>query len=395
MTAAALFRPANALLLLVLVAATLRAQSETPPLALRTEDGFAVPQPGAVLEFPAAHGSHPDFRLEWWYITGHLFGPAAERFGFQATFFRTAGPRHGVSSPAEPAPSPSAAAAFGTETVFLAHMALLEVSSGRFLHQERLHRAGWAADAAVGRLDLRNGNWSLRMTDPVTERMELRGSIDAAAAFVLVLEPSKPRVRFGEDGVSRKGADATAASHYITFPRLAVAGTLTLDGRTRPVTGQAWMDHEISSSQLAEDQIGWDWVSMHLDDGRELMVYRLRRRDGSTDPFSRLWWIDRDGGLVAQTPDRWTWHTRGTWRSPATGARYPVRTVLRAVDPATGRERELQIEPLAEAQELTGGVGGIAYWEGACRVLGEDGRPVGSAFVELTGYADDLRERMQ
>lgn len=364
-----------------------------PPLALRTADGFAVPQPGTVLEFPAAHGSHPDFRLEWWYITGHLFGPRAERFGFQATFFRTAGPR--PAGPSAPAEAPPATSAFSTDTVYLAHMALLDVASGRFLYHERLHRAGWAADAAVGRLDLRNGNWSLRMTDGARERMELRGSIHAAAAFALKLEPTKPRVIFGDDGVSRKGADATAASYYITFPRLAVDGTVTLDGRGIPVTGFGWMDHEISSSQLAQDQVGWDWVSMHLDDGRELMVYRLRRRDGSTDPFSRLWWIDRDSGLFAQAPDQWSWETRGTWRSPTTGAVYPVRTVLRTVDPETGQRRELQIEPLAEAVELAGRVGGIAYWEGASRVFDEDGRPVGSAFVELTGYADDLRERMQ
>jgi predicted secreted hydrolase len=195
-------------------------------------------------------------------------------------------------------------------------------------------------------------------------------------------------VFFGENGVSRKGADPTAASHYLTYPRLLAEGVLTWNEETLPVRGEFWMDHEISSSQLGENQVGWDWVSMQFTDGRELMLYRLRTRDGGADPFSTLTWIERDGALHRS---EFSWEVLETWRSPDTGARYPIKVRVSAVDPATGSRRTFTVAPLAEAQELTGQLGGIAYWEGACRVLDEEGREVGSAFMELTGYAADLK----
>jgi predicted secreted hydrolase len=334
-----------------------------------TADGFAVPQAGYVFSFPRDHGAHPEFRIEWWYVTGHLRSHDNRRFGVQATFFRNAAPDK-------------------SGDLHLAHMALLDVASGTFWHQERLNREGWDARASTDGLDVSNGPWSLRMTDPSTERMELRGGIRAEAGFVLDLVPGKPLVRFGDNGLSRKGADPTAASYYLTFPRIAATGSLTVGTETMEVSGELWMDHEISSSQLSGGQVGWDWISLHLDDRREIMLYRLRLRDGSADPASTLTWIDVQGRTQVAP---FTWAVESTWTSARTGAVYPARVKVTTTDPATGRSVDFTLEPLASNQELTGELGGVPYWEGACRVLDASGREIGSAFMELTGYAKDLK----
>jgi predicted secreted hydrolase len=169
-----------------------------------------------------------------------------------------------------------------------------------------------------------------------------------------------------------------------------VEGMLTLSGKTFPVSGQSWMDHEISSSQMGAGQVGWDWVSVQLTDGREVMFYRLRLSDGTSDPASTLTWIDAEGGL---TKSDFSWEVLDTWTSAETGGVYPSRVRLMTTDPASGRRVVLTLEPLAKAQELTGSLGGIPYWEGACRVVGDDGREIGQAFMELTGYAKALKLR--
>jgi predicted secreted hydrolase len=400
------------------------------PLARRTPDGFAVPQPGRVFRFPQDHGSHPEFRIEWWYITGHLWDGASNRFGFQSTFFRTAGPPPASASPGLPINRASVAAgvppavgggvsppglpgsravsrsvsnrelsrssAFGTDQLFLSHFALLDVSTGRFRHQERLNREGWSAGASVSNLNVWNGGGSLELTNAQDGvQLRLRSHLRAEASWDLKLTPAKPLVVFGTNGVSRKGATDTAASHYLTFPRLHVDGLLEIDGASRPVRGIAWMDHEFSSSQLAPDQTGWDWAAVQLHDGREIMTYRMRRKDGSTDPFSTLAWIDRDGRITHLSSAQFTLEPRSRWKSPRSGGEYPQGLTLRSPDPATGAPVTFQLVPLAADQELPGSIGEVPYWEGACRVLDPAGTEVGSAFVELTGYAGDLAGRLR
>ena len=225
--------------------------------------------------------------------------------------------------------------------------------------------------------------------------MSLQGSIRGEAAFSIELTPTKPLVVFGENGVSRKGASPTASSHYLTFSRLAVAGELTLAGRTQAVRGQAWMDHEISSSQLDADQAGWDWASLQLNDGREIMAYRLREMDGSTDPFSQLAWVDAQGGVTNRNSTQFTWTTVRTWKSPATGGVYPVQVKLATIDPISGKPVSFTLEPIILPQELSGALGGVPYWEGACHVLDEQGAKVGSAYLELTGYVGSLADRFK
>jgi len=342
-----------------------------------TADGFTVPQPNPTFTFPRDHGSHPDFKIEWWYLTGHLFTaePTPRRFGFQATFFRFAAP---LATAAHRAPDK-----FGHSQIYLAHMALVDIETGRFLHQERLNRAGWDASASTETLDVRNGNWSLRFLDAAAEKMELVGSVRSDASFTLALTPAKPLVRFGDAGYSRKGAAPTAASYYLTFSRLDVSGTLTLDGLTVPVTGQSWMDHEYSSSQLDTHQVGWDWLSSQLHDGREVMFYALRTDTGEIDPISRLTWIDREGRTTNAV---YHWEPLTHWTSPHTGAKYPQRIRLTTTDPADGREVVFIVEPFHPDQELGGSLGGVTYWEGACRILSPEGVELGYAYMELTGY---------
>jgi len=347
-----------------------RSQAAVP---LVTAEGFAVPQPGKVFSFPRDHGSHPEFKLEWWYVTGHLYAKEGRRFGFQATFFRQAAPDRSVQ-------------------LHLAHMAVFDAATGKFYHQERLNRAGWDAGSSVETLDVKQGNWSLRLSDPAAgagaERIELRGGVRAEAALALTLVPAKPLVIFGENSVSRKGAAPTAASYYLTFSRLKAEGELTLGEEKFAVTGEAWMDHEISSSQLDKNQVGWDWVSVQFTDGRELMMYRLRTREGGADPASTLTWVDAKSATQKKP---FGWEVLDTWKSAATGAVYPSRVAITTTDPATGAAVRYTIEPLAREQELVGSLGGISYWEGACRVRDASGREVGSGFMELTGYAAELK----
>lgn len=353
--------------------------------------GFAIPQAGRVFRFPADHGSHPEFKIEWWYLTGHLVSGGGQRHGFQATFFRRAG--EGLPAPATGGGSTN----FATDEFFLAHMAWLDVGTGTFRHEERLNRRGWDARAETGKLEVRNGNWSLKELGPDAEgrtTLELKGGIQADLAWRMELRATKPLVVFGTNGVSRKAREPSAASHYLTFPRLLVSGELRRGDRTERLEGDAWMDHELSSSQLGEGQVGWDWTCIQFFDGRELMAYRMRRSDGGTDPFSTVAWIDRDGRVSQWGADRFQWRGEGRWKSPRSGGTYPATVSLTVPEPDGRPGPTLKIEPLCADQELSGGIGGVPYWEGACRVLDSRGREVGRAFVEMTGYAGNLRRAL-
>lgn len=336
-------------------------------LAQTTPDGFAIPQKGRVFEFPRDHGNHETFRTEWWYVTGHLDGAGGQRFGFQVTFFRQAG-RHETSGE--------------VSHLHLAHAALLDVASGRFWHEEKLHRQGWDAFSSATTLDVRNANWSLKL-DEGSKRISVAATVKAAAVLKLELEAVKPLVAFGEEGVSRKGANESAASHYLTFPRLKARGSVKVGAQDHPVSGEAWMDHEFSSSQLDEGQVGWDWAAIQLKDGREIMVYRMRRTDGSTDAASTLTWIAGNGTLKKAA---FAWKPLATWKSAFSGAVYPNHVRIETEGSV------FELRPLAQDQEQGGSITGLPYWEGACDVRDQNGQLIGRAFLELAGYAGDLKQ---
>ncbi|MDG2168377.1 MAG: lipocalin-like domain-containing protein [Opitutales bacterium] len=351
-----------------------------------TTEGFRVPQPGSTLQFPRDHGSHPDYKIEWWYLTGHLQSQDQRAFGFQATFFRFAAPLNRVSP---------GNADFGNSQLFSSQVALTDIEGNRFLFDERFDRNGWDASASTERLSLKHGPWSLEMTDTASEQMQLQFNINGQAQLNLELHPSKPKLIFGEDGTSRKGAAQTARSYYITFSRLETTGTLVLDEKPLKVIGEAWMDHEIASQQLSADLQGWDWTAIQLNDGREIKAYILRQEDGTASSFSRCIWIGKNGETHYASPASFTWERVSTWQSPETDTAYPTTVRLSTIDPEDGQSLSLTLIPMLDNQEVRGDLNGTYYWEGACEVHNSEGESLGKAYLELAGYHDSLGEKLR
>jgi predicted secreted hydrolase len=332
------------------------------------------------LVFPQDHGPHDDFQTEWWYYTGNLTASTGERFGYQLTFFRKA-----LLSSEQRATRSSDWAA---EQVYMAHFALTDGTGGEHRSFEKLGRgaAGLAGAQAVPyRVWL--DDWSVEEAaeGSAGSPARLRASADDIS-LDLTLRDLKGAVLQGDAGYSRKGPEPGNASYYYSLPRIATAGTVTVGGRTFNVDGLSWMDHEFSTSALGKDQTGWDWFSLQLDDDSELMVFQLRRADGSTDSFSSGTLIAPDGATRTLGSNDFTLQPTGGWRSPRTGATYPSGWAL-TVPTADLR---LTITPLLADQEMNVS---YAYWEGAVKADGAvGGKPVsGNGYVELTGYAGSMQ----
>jgi predicted secreted hydrolase len=340
---------------------------------------WEIPHQGHNFSFPKDNGSHPKFKIEWWYITGHLSDSLNHNFGYQATFFRVAGPNDFNES------TPN----FGHSQLYLAHMALTDVSNNSFISEERLNRNGWNAYSSPEALDIKNGNWSLLQTDFEHNKLTLFGSIRSQATFELELQSLKPLVVFGQDSVSRKGSDPSASSYYLTFSKLSTQGTLNLEGKNFNVSGISWMDHEISSSQLSKDLVGWDWTCIQFDNSDfELMLYRLRKSDGTSDPYSQLQWVDKAGRTINEP---FKWKVLSMWKSKQSETTYPSIIQLETIDPRTKMWIKLIISPEVLDQELITSLGGGTYWEGTCLVKDEQGNILGKSYLELTGYLKPIK----
>jgi len=337
--------------------------------------------PGYQFRFPLDHGSHDDFQTEWWYYTGHLRSGEGRTFGYQVTFFRRA-VAHEVA-----ARNPSR---WTIRHIYFAHFALTDEGGGQFRFAEKISRAGIRkAGADSGRLAVWIDDWRAE-GEGETHVLEARAE---DMALRLRLRPDKPPVIHGRDGVSRKGETAGQASHYYSFSRMRTDGTLMLGGKALPVTGRSWMDHEFGSNQLSDAQIGWDWFSLQMDDRTELMVYQIRRRDGSIEPASGGTWINPDGTSVPLPLNAIVVEALEHWQSPQSGGRYPAR--WRITVPSA--RLAVEVLPTIPHQELvTRASTQITYWEGSVTVKGErEGRPVsGLGYAELTGYAAPLRRRL-
>ena len=348
--------------------------------------GFARALSPRAFSFPADHGPHPEFRTEWWYYTGNLQTVSGRRFGFQLTVFREALAPH-------PAPRASAWAA---SQVYLAHFALSDIEGRRFHSFERTSRGAlglagaqatpfrtWVETWSATGPPLGTGATGAASATPM-RLVAQEGDGEDAAAIDLTLDQGKPPVLQGDRGLSRKGAEPGQASYYYSLTRMPARGTVRAGGETFPVAGLAWMDREWSTSSLGRDQVGWDWLALQLGDGRELMLYRLRRRDGSADPASQGTLVLPDG---SSRPLPWSavrLSSSDTWTSPRSGARYPAR--WRLAIPSEGLD--LDVRPYVADQELDTS---FRYWEGAVGVSGTaSGRPIsGSGYVELTGYGEE------
>ena len=329
---------------------------------------FPTVTPGKVLEFPRDRGSHPEHRIEWWYVTGQLEtrrGP----MGFQVTFFRLR------NKEADANPS-----RFSPKQLLFAHAALADPAKGRLLHDQR------SARALEGLVEAKTADTNVRIDDWMIERASgaYRTRIEASGfALDLTLTPTQPVLVEGDRGFSRKGAAIAQASYYYSEPHLRVSGHIKSAGETLDVGGGAWLDHEWSSAPLADDAVGWDWLGANLDDGSALMAFRIRARDGTPLWASGTY---RAPGAAAVTfgPEAVRFAPRRTWTSPRTGTVYPI-----AMDIEAGG-RSFRIEPLLDDQELDARSStGTLYWEGAVRV-DEAQRPRGRGYLELTGYAGRL-----
>jgi predicted secreted hydrolase len=326
--------------------------------------------PGVELQFPRDAGAHPGYRIEWWYVTGSLADEQGAPLGFQVTFFRVR-PGLGESNPSR----------FAPRQVLFGHAALADPAHGRLRHAERSAREGFdLAYARQGRVDLKLDDWSL---EQVGERYRtvVRGE---DFELRLDLEQTQPVLLQGERGFSRKGPSASSASYYYSLPHLRVNGEVTVEGRRRVVTGEAWFDHEWSSDVMDEQARGWDWMGINLEDGGALMAFRMRGADGEAR-WAAATLRRADGSVQTYAPDEVRWTPARRWRSPRTGAEYPVAWRVRV------GEREFDVEPLMDDAELDSRSStGTIYWEGPVRLRDADGKAVGRGYLELTGYAGRL-----
>lgn len=352
--------------------------SESPPLqlaqVLRSDDtGYARAVEPREFSFPADHGPHPEFRTEWWYFTGNLSTASGRDFGFHLTFFRNA-----------LAPEVTErASAWAARDLYMAHFALADAEGGRTHDAERFARG--ALDLAGARAEPFGVwllDWRAESLRPERGLFPLRLSArDGDVSLDLELTPRKDLVLQGDAGLSRKSGEVGNASYYYAFTRLAATGSVAVDGATHAVEGSAWCDREWSTSALGPEQEGWDWLALQLDDGSDLMVYRLRRADGTSSPYSSGSLVGADGAVTRLAAEDIDFTVRETWRSPRSGAAYP--SVL-GVSVAS-QKIELVVKPLLADQELDLSV---RYWEGAVRISGQRaGRLVaGRGYMELTGY---------
>lgn len=328
--------------------------------------------PGYHFEFPRDYFDHPDFQTEWWYYTGNLKSANGHRFGFELTFFRQAVSRDSAR-----------VATWDVNDIYLTHLALSDLDGQKFYHSERMNRAGpGIAGASAATARIWNGNWQIQW-DGSDQKLQ---AIDPKFQLHLTLHPEKSPVIHGENGVSQKSEGAGHASYYISLTRLTANGQLEVNGEQLEVSGLAWMDHEFFTHQLEPDQVGWDWLSLQLGDNTELMLFRIRRKDGSLDPFSSGTYVDGPGKSThLRAGDFIVQPLAQSWTSPATHANYPI--AWKIVIPKL--EIELEAHTSLAAQELTGKTNiAPSYWEGAITLGGRRGNmPLGGVgYLEMTGY---------
>lgn len=365
-----------------LVAAALSAPL-WPALAQTSLGASNAPQPlpGMVpktLVFPRDLGSHPDFAIEWWYITGHLSAGAevgAPKFGFQLTFFRS-----------RVATTQGLRSAFAAKQLLFAHAAVTDVAGKKLLHDQRIARAGFGV-AQVSELDtaVNLRDWSLVRAGG-RYQAEVTGD---EIQFSLTLTETQPLLLQGDQGLSRKGPDPAQASYYYSLPQLKAAGSLKIKGQALPVQGTAWLDHEWSQALMPPQAVGWDWIGMNLHDGSALTAFRLRDKAGQAvwaggsfrpEPAS--------GQAVARIfkADEVQFSALRRWKSPLSQADYPVEWTVRTPSGTYTVKAVLDNQEL-DSRSSTGAI----YWEGLSELLDNQGQSVGRGYLEMTGYAQALQ----
>ena len=346
----------------------------------QTAPTFAPVLPGRVLRFPADHAAHPDFRTEWWYITGALDAPH-EHIGFQFTLFRSRliAPDWTPEQRANP---------LALQQLMFAHGAVSDARRGKILHAERAARVPLGAGFSLTDCDHFIGNWRIWREDaqpagqPERFRIQVR---DPQLAFDLTLALTQPRMLQGQGGFSQKGPDPRLSSYYVSLPQLTVSGTIRLpDAPPISARGRAWFDQEWSSEVLGDTGVGWDWIGINLDDGGALMAFQIRDAAGRA-VYAHAALRDAAGRMTQYGADDVRFEPLRHWVSPrhGGGARYPVAQRI-----SFGPHR-IETVPLMDDQELvTRRLGTVAYWEGLSRVSGTLN---GRGYLEMTGYASKLK----
>ena len=356
---------AGSLLVLVALTVSLAAQWKTS-------------EPGWRYEFPRDHGAHREFKTEWWYFTGNVADATGRRFGYQLTFFR-----HGIR-PVEQ--RDAELSRFVVGDLKFAHFTVTDIAAEQFQFEQKTSRgafgeAGFDGSERLAWID----DWTLQLTPEGT--FHIRATSEKMA-IDLHLESKKPPVIHGEDGISRKAAADGYASHYYSLTRLRTSGQVRVGSRTYRAQGDSWFDHEWATNQLADGQIGWDWLSVHFADGSELMLAQLRLSDGTTDPASSGTLIAADGSSIHLPSSAFRMIATEFWQSERTPGRYPIGWEIEV--PVHGLR--FTVRAAVDKQELA--LLPLAYWEGAVDITGtRDGKAIaGRGYLELTGYAAPLRE---
>lgn len=314
--------------------------------------------------FPEDFGPHPGYQTEWWYYTGNLTTPEGRAFGYQLTFFRRALSPHMKERTSD----------WATNQVYFAHFAVTDIRSKRFHSFEHFSRGALGlAGAQAEPYRVWVENWQAAGSEKTTTLT----AEESSAAIHLDLVPEKPIVLQGDEGLSRKGAKEGNASYYFSQTRIASRGVVTVDGKEYRVTGNSWLDREWSTSALESGDVGWDWFSIQLDDQREIMLFQIRKKDGSISRFSTGKIVYQDGTTRSLENDTFDITVTDWWRSPDTGITYPSGWIIET----TLSPERLTVTPRIENQEH---LHSFIYWEGAVSVETEDSKGLG--YVEMTGY---------
>ncbi|HKS39060.1 MAG TPA: lipocalin-like domain-containing protein [Blastocatellia bacterium] len=350
----------------------LSAETAEQKTRLVNKDGWREAEAGYRYEFPQDHASHEDYAVEWWYYTGNIETKEGRRFGYQLTFFRIGVVREPLNT-----------SRWALRNLYMAHFAISDIEQKEFHSFERINRAGigWAG-AESSSYRVWNEDWEARL-DGRDHLLRARGG-DYELDLRLALQ--KPEVIHGENGISQKGSAAGNASHYYSLTRLQTRGQIKVGGQSFEVTGLSWMDHEFGTSFLEEEQTGWDWFSIQLDDGRDLMMFQIRRRDGSIDPRSSGTLIDTDGRAVHIPFSDFALASSDVWRSAESGASYPINWTI----DLPRYDLRLSVKAAFDDQELrTTESTGVTYWEGSVKVDGTAGdkKIAGRGYLEMTGYS--------
>ena len=345
-------------------------------LSIARSENWAIATKGKSYQFPEDHYSHNDFKTEWWYFTGNLESAEGKKFGFQVTWFR-----QGLRAPED---RHSTKSRYIQDHLLFAHLAISDLETGEHLFSQQIARGAYGetgttnATAGPGKL-VWVGNNHLYLLEDGLFQMAL-ASDDPDFQLELTLEPTRPPMFNGVDGLSTKAPGEGNGSHYYSYTRLRSSGNLTVRGKQYNITkGSTWFDREWSTSVLGEEQVGWDWFSLNLSDGSDLMIYQLREKNGAASSTSSGTLRKPDGEILHLTlSDFKRTPGKASWTSPKSEGTYPTSWSIEIPE----HQISLEVEAAFQAQEMA--LFPVTYWEGSVQVSGSH---QGQGYMELTGYA--------